>query len=170
MYSIFMSGAIIGRSENGMMGRLSGGLRLVQVTRLFASDLSQLADMRALVADVCVRAWSLAGGHGPLDELILAVQEAATNIIRHALAGAADQRIQLVIDANASSATVTLYHCGREFDPASAQAPAFDGSQEGGFGVYLIEQLVDEVHYFTESTGRSGIRLLKHCGRQEPCS
>jgi anti-sigma B factor antagonist len=39
--------------------------------------------------------------------------------------------------------------------------PAFDGSRQGGFGVYLIKQTVDEVHYFCDARGRCGVRLVK---------
>ena len=134
---------------------------MAHVSRQFASELGQLAGMRAWVHEICSRAWGLKTEADALDQLVLAVQEAATNVIRHACADLPEQQIELDIDAAANEASVTIFHRGRDFDPHLAKQPVFDGSQEGGFGVYLIAHLVDEVDYFKDETGRSGIRLVK---------
>jgi anti-sigma regulatory factor (Ser/Thr protein kinase) len=36
-----------------------------------------------------------------------------------------------------------------------------DGSQESGFGLYLIEQSVDDVRYYGDARGRNCIALVK---------
>ncbi len=56
---------------------------------------------------------------------------------------------------------MTLWHGGRGFDPQAAPPPVFDGSRESGFGLYLIQQSVDDVQYFREEHGRHGVRLIK---------
>jgi anti-sigma regulatory factor (Ser/Thr protein kinase) len=56
---------------------------------------------------------------------------------------------------------VTLRHDGEPFDPASAPAPSFDGSREGGFGLYLIRECVDEAHYGQDEQGRCVLRLVQ---------
>ena len=126
-----------------------------------SSNLSELASARAFVRDFC-RALS----DPPLDEetvaqLELAVTEATSNIIRHAYGGRTDQRIQLEADAFADHVVLRLHHLGASFDPEGVSPPAFDGSREGGFGVYLIAHSVDDVRYYRDERGRNCIALVK---------
>jgi len=134
---------------------------MVRSARQFESDLRHLAPIRAFVRDACRDAWGEQGSDETLIRLDLAVTEAATNIIRHAYEGESGRPIELVIEADADQVCITLYHRGRDFDPSVVEPPVFDGSREGGFGLYLIEQAVDEVRYFRDDQGRCGIRLVK---------
>jgi len=94
-------------------------------------------------------------------QLELAVNEAASNIMKHAYRGRTDQRIQIEADAFADRISLRLSHGGEAFDPETVKPPAFDGSREGGFGVYLIAQSVDEVRYARDERGRNSICLVK---------
>jgi serine/threonine-protein kinase RsbW len=134
---------------------------MVWSARQFESDLRQLSAMRAFVREGCRCAWGERASDETLIRLELAVDEAATNIIRHAYGGESGRPIELVIEADEDQVRVSLYHLGRDFDPRAVQPPVFDGSREGGFGLYLIEQAVDEVCYFHDDQGRCGIRLVK---------
>jgi len=134
---------------------------MVQLRQDFQSDLRVLADMRAFVREGCRRAWGVEGDHETLHQLDLAVTEAATNIIRHAYQGDPGRPIEMVIEADADQVCVGLFHEGEDFDPAEAPPPTFDGSREGGFGLYLIQQAVDEVRYFRDERGRCGLHLIK---------
>ena len=58
--------------------------------------------------------------------------------------------------------SIRLYHLGDPFDPTSVPQPRLDGSQESGFGVYLITQSVDVVRYYRDEQGRSCIALTKN--------
>jgi phosphoserine phosphatase RsbU/P len=127
-----------------------------------SSNLSELASARTFVRDFC-----RALADPPLDEttiaqLELAVTEATSNIIRHAYAGRTDQRIQLEADAFADHVVLRLHHLGASFDPEAVSPPAFDGSREGGFGMYLIAHSVDDVRYYRDERGRNCIALVKH--------
>jgi serine/threonine-protein kinase RsbW len=98
-----------------------------------------------------------------LYQLELAVTEAASNIMRHAYHGRTDQRIQVVADAFADRIVVRLWHRGAAFDPKTVQPPVFDGSREGGFGVYIMNHCVDEVRYVQGEEGEKCICLVKKC-------
>ncbi len=103
----------------------------------------------------------------PMDEvrlatLELAVNEAASNIMRHAYVGRTDRAIRLELDADGDRVVLQLHHWGESFDPATAPPPAFDGTREGGFGVYMIAECVDEVRYLSDSEGRNTVRLVKN--------
>jgi serine/threonine-protein kinase RsbW len=134
---------------------------MVQMKQDFTSDLRQLGEMRAFVREGCRRAWGLSGDHDTLHQLDLAVTEAATNIIRHAYRGELGRPIELAFDAGERELCIGLYHQGEEFDPSQAEPPSFDGSREGGFGLYLIRQAVDDVRYFRDERGRCGLQLIK---------
>ena len=134
---------------------------MLQVSRSFTSDLAELGAMRDFVSDVCGRAWGCTEDDEHLGRLLLALTEAAANVIRHAYQGEAGRPILLVVEAGPDQAGLTLSHEGRDFDPKAVPPPSFDGSREGGFGLFLIAQLVDEVTYFRDDGGRRGVRLVK---------
>jgi serine/threonine-protein kinase RsbW len=116
--------------------------------------------MRAFLRDACGRAWGEGDGEA-IALLELAAHEAATNVIRHAYQGEGGRPIELVIDVNDEQACVTILHRGRDFDPDAVRPPDFDGSREGGFGLYLIMQSVDDVSFCRDEDGRCGVRLVK---------
>ena len=59
------------------------------------------------------------------------------------------------------SVSVTNCWAATVVGPDQVAPPVFDGTREGGFGVYLIRQLVDEVHYTRDSAGLCAIHLVK---------
>jgi sigma-B regulation protein RsbU (phosphoserine phosphatase) len=94
-------------------------------------------------------------------ELVLAANEAASNIMKHAYGGDRDQLIILEADAFADRVSVRMRHLGSPFTPHAVPAPQFNGSRESGFGAYMIESSVDEVTYYRDTSGRSCVALFK---------
>ena len=93
--------------------------------------------------------------------LELAVDEAASNIMKHAYHGRNDQSIHLEAEAFPGRVEIHLRHFGDAFDPSTVPPPLFDGSRDSGFGVYIIAQSVDEVRYYHDERGRNCIALIK---------
>ena len=125
------------------------------------SDLRDLSRAREFVRTFCR---ALPGS--PLDEdreaeLELAVNEAASNVMKHAYHGRADQRIHLEAEAFPDHVAVRLHHLGDPFDPSAVPPPSFDGTRESGFGVYLITRSVDDVRYYRDERGGNCIALVK---------
>jgi len=125
-----------------------------------SSDLAELSRARAFVRDVCGRLAS------PVDEdtvnqLELAMTEAASNVMRHAYGGRSDRRIQVTADVYEDRIVLRLHHLGQSFDPEAVRPPKFDGTQEGGFGMYIISQTMDEVRYHRDERGRNCISMSK---------
>lgn len=133
-----------------------------RITESYPSDLRQISRLREAVRDVCNRVW-IAGADtaDAIDLLVLAVDEAATNIVLHAYDGRPDGLIELTAVADAEQVVVTLSHHGRDFDPATVPPPSYDGSRESGFGLSLIRQSVDDVCYSNTGTGVNSVRLVK---------
>jgi PAS domain S-box-containing protein len=125
------------------------------------SDLKELRRAREFVRAVCR---DLPGAPLDADSVAafeLAVNEAASNIMKHAYHGRADQWIHLEAEAFSGQVSIRLYHQGEPFDPSTVAPPALDGSQESGFGFYLITQSVDDVRYSRDTRGRNCIALVK---------
>jgi phosphoserine phosphatase RsbU/P len=127
-----------------------------------SSDLTELARARAFVRDVCATLPDPALDDESVSQLELAITEAASNVMMHAYRGRTDQQIQLDAEVFADRVVLRLHHLGESFDPEAVKPPAFDGSQEGGFGMYIIAQSVDEVRYDRDERGRNRISLVKN--------
>src|SRR5206468_2272061 len=124
------------------------------------SHIENLRRARAFVRECCRLApWVL--DSGDIAALELAVNEAGSNIMKHAHHGRADQRIHLDGDMYPDRVSIQLHYVGESFTPSSVPRPALDGSRESGFGVYLMSRSVDEVRYFRDDRGRNCIALVK---------
>lgn len=125
------------------------------------SDVAALVRLRACVRSFCQNLPVSVLDEANLCQLELAVTEAASNIMRHAYHGQTHQRIQMTAEAFTDRIVVRLWHDGDAFDPKTVKPPAFDGSRDGGFGVFIIAHSVDEVRYIDNEQGRHGICLVK---------
>jgi len=100
-----------------------------------------------------------------VEQMRMAVDEACANVVEHAYAGETGHSLDVRVEADGDQVVVRILHTGRSFDPASYRGPARleDAVRErrsGGFGVFLMQRLVDEVQYLTR--GRiSEVRLTK---------
>jgi sigma-B regulation protein RsbU (phosphoserine phosphatase) len=125
------------------------------------SDLSELRRARAFVRAVCRELPGTPLATDRVAELELAVNEVASNIMKHAYHGRTDQRIHLEAETFPDQVVIRLHHIGDPCDPSRVPPPVLDGSQESGFGLYLIKQSVDDVRYYCDARGRHCIELVK---------
>jgi sigma-B regulation protein RsbU (phosphoserine phosphatase) len=95
------------------------------------------------------------------DALVLACFEAATNILRHARPYFADATLTCRVTRDKDVVTVELLHLGDLFVPTGEPNPDFTGNSGGGFGLYIIQNCVDTVDYFSPLPGVSCVRLIK---------
>ncbi|MEI6414574.1 MAG: ATP-binding protein [Pseudomonadota bacterium] len=94
------------------------------------------------------------------DALTLAAFEAATNVIRHVKCPLPDATLQVFLENTDPAVNLSLYYLGEPFSPDDT-LPDFSGDTEGGFGLYIIENSVDEVIYDTPVPGVCRIWLCK---------
>ena len=120
-----------------------------------AAYLESLGNFREFIKERC------AGVPGVTDEILydvqLAVDEACTNIISHGYAGLEPGSIIMDLDIHADRIAVTLTDFGHSFEPGSAPAPVVDAPIEerelGGFGLFFIQQSMDDMKYQVTEDG-----------------
>lgn len=119
--------------------------------------LDQLALLRHEIAALATTA---AFDEAAASALVLAAFEAATNVIRHTPQPLPDATLHCRIEATPAGLNVILHYLGAAFEPALTE-PDFSGDSDGGFGLYIIQNSVDEVIYDTPTPGVCRIRLEK---------
>lgn len=125
------------------------------------SDLTRLDELRRFTRAVCTRCAGPAPDADWVAELELAVTEAASNIMIHGYGGRTDCWIRAEAAADEDRVEIRLVHAGRNFDPSKVKTPHLDGSEDGGFGVYLIGKCVDDVTYDHDESGARWTVLTK---------
>ena len=85
----------------------------------------------------------------------LAADEIFANIAGHAYEGRADGSVTVTLSFNAASRafTIDLHDTGAPFDPSSVPEPDLEALQEGGYGLFLVQTLMDDMVY---SSGPEG--------------
>jgi anti-sigma regulatory factor (Ser/Thr protein kinase) len=135
---------------------------VAQAVLMITSQTAELPRLRAFVRQVYQEVPLAVRDTEAAWQLELAVNEAASNIMRHAYHGRTDRQIQVHANVFGDRIRFRLLHWGSAFEPTQVDLPAFDEGREGGFGLYLIDQLVDEVHYAGDAQGRQEVCLTKH--------
>jgi serine/threonine-protein kinase RsbW len=86
-----------------------------------------------------------------IDNIILAVDEACTNIIKHAYEYLPDGKIILNLKTDKKTFTIDIIDYGKSFEPGLVPNPDlqkyFDEKRVGGLGMYLMKSLMDDVKY-----------------------
>jgi serine/threonine-protein kinase RsbW len=122
------------------------------------SDPLRLRDARRWLARLAVET-GLASPDA--HDLAVAFSEVCANVHRHAYAGRRDGRVELSVHVHGDAVVVTVDHQGARFDPRAYTPPDLGRAAEGGYGLYLISRLVDDVSF--EDTERGGrVVLVKH--------
>jgi anti-sigma regulatory factor (Ser/Thr protein kinase) len=85
--------------------------------------------------------------------MVLGVDEACTNIIRHAYHLRDDQPIALSLEANRECVCLRLRDYGHQCSPDNMQGRAHDLIRPGGLGLHLIRNAFDNVDYVLKRRG-----------------
>lgn len=98
--------------------------------------------------------------------VLLAVDEACSNIIRHAYGGEGMGDIRCSCDVKDDELVIILRDWGESFDPSSVPVPNFSVPLEelrmNGAGLLLINKIMDEVRFESTPNGENVLTLVKH--------
>jgi serine/threonine-protein kinase RsbW len=99
-----------------------------------------------------------------VSDIVLAVDEAVTNIIRHGYQQRAGL-IEITITYQSNLLEIRLLDEAPAFDPTQMAPPDPDiplsQRKPGGLGVYMMRQLTDNLHYQPSADGRNELILVK---------
>lgn len=123
-----------------------------------------LAPVRALVNTMAA--------HEGLDDLaachlVLAMDEALTNVIRHGYDGDPDGRIWISISTlqDGAGIRVEIEDRARTVDPESLQSRDLEDVRPGGLGMHLMRTLVDRFEHLPRAEGGMRVVLEKRATR-----
>ncbi len=101
-----------------------------------------------------------------IDKIILAVDEACSNIIRHAYKNSPDGDIIVKVKSSDEKLTVEITDYGVDFDSTQIPEPDikkyYRQHKVGGLGIYLMRKLMDEVKYNSVAGKKNQVVLVKY--------
>lgn len=106
-----------------------------------------------------------------VEALRTAIAEAVTNAIEHGNADDASTKVSVVLTLRPDELIIDVADQGRRVLDTSriATTPriedAIERADKGGWGIWLIRELMDEVEFHTGPTGGNQIRMVIHLER-----
>jgi len=97
-------------------------------------------------------------------EVLLAVQEALTNVLRHAYENSSG-KIEVAFLEDNEKIKISICDFGKKFDLTKVPDPVLPRDKPGGLGVYLIKKLMDQVDYDTSFQEGNLLHLIKFKNR-----
>ncbi len=99
-----------------------------------------------------------------INNLKLALDEASSNVVRHAYKGMEPGPIRLEVDWRPGELDISLLDRGRSFDWKGSKTPDLNRyveiGKKGGLGIWFIRKLMDETDYKATPKGNT-LRLIK---------
>jgi serine/threonine-protein kinase RsbW len=103
---------------------------------------------------------------GVIEDVMLAVDEACTNIIKHAYKSFPDGEILLKLNFSDHKLTIAIIDYGSSFNPDKVPDPDlqkyYKQHRVGGLGMYLMKTLMDEVKYSSVPGKYNEVYLTKN--------
>ncbi len=125
----------------------------------FPARADQLCDVRDAVRR-CVEE----SGAGPacVDDIVMAVDEACQNVIRHAYVGEEEGPIDLTLDRSGDELVFSLRDFAPAVDPAQVKPRDLEDVRPGGIGTHLIRSVMDSTEFVKPDDGVGNLfRMVK---------
>ena len=89
------------------------------------------------------------------DELVLAIAEAAQNIVKHGYKGVKEttDRMEIKISLNDSELEIGFFDKGKKVVPENIQHRKLDDIKPGGLGTFFIKKIMDEAIFRKDKKG-----------------
>ena len=106
-----------------------------------------------------------------VEALRTAIAEAVTNAIEHGNAHDSEMRVLVMLTAKSDELVVSVADQGRKqldqgsTTPAPRIEDALARQDKGGWGIWLIRELMDEVEFTTAPSGGNQVRMVIHLER-----
>lgn len=105
-------------------------------------------------------------GEEDVSKIALAVDEACTNVIKHAYRFDPSKNITVSVRKGNGAFEVSIQDTGSQFNPDDVKTPDMkeylSHYRRGGLGVYLMKSLMDKVEYSITPGKNNEVRLIKY--------
>jgi phosphoserine phosphatase RsbU/P len=126
----------------------------------FPAQPSWMKLARACVRQACVK---VGCEELEINDVVLALDEACQNVIRHAYGGPSEEEIRLSVRTRPGRLIFRLRDFAAPVDPSHIKPRDLDDVRPGGLGTHLIQEVMDEVQYLRPSQGEGNLlRLVKN--------
>ena len=116
-------------------------------TQSFKIESASLREVRAFAREVFKKN-SIFAGH--IDNLVLALAEAAQNIVKHGYSNEpTEDEMKIIIKLNDNILSMELMDKGKPVVPSNIKPRDLDDIKAGGLGTFFIGQIMDEVVFKT---------------------
>ena len=114
----------------------------------FEISTTSLREIRAFSRNIFDRSKDLSSKK---DDLVLAIAEAAQNIVKHAYNGGPHtDKMRVKISLNNNDLQIDLFDKGKPAIPENIKPRALDDIKPGGLGTFFIGQIMDQVVFKTK--------------------
>ncbi len=134
-----------------------------KLVKTVQSRTDHLHEVREFVSQV---ARQFGFGDEETANIVLAVDEACTNVIEHAYNNAPDKEITVEIRPANGMFEIRVLDEGKSFNPDAVKPPNLKKHlseyRRGGLGIYLMKTLMDKVEYNFSPGKKNEVRLTKY--------
>ena len=125
----------------------------------FPVDSSSLKEIRSFAREVLAKDPMF---QNSMDDVVLALAEAAQNIVKHAYSGQpTGDKMMVKIKFENNQLTIELFDKGSPAIPQNIKPRKLDDIKAGGLGTFFIGQIMDEVIFKTSATDWVNHLVLK---------
>jgi len=128
------------------------------------SDPILIGLLRVAVAEIATK---MGFPGNEIDELKLVINEACANVIKHVYHQQVDQDIEVRFLIGYDSLEIIIKDFGEKSVPSEFKSRPLNEMKEGGLGIYLIKNMMDEVRYdiINPEVGTE-LHLVKHLKKE----
>lgn len=145
-------------SDGPVRDAAPSAVRSVSIT----SEPKQAAVVRAAVDAFAAE---LGANQSDRSNLVLAIDEAVCNVIKHGYRGQPGQPIDVKLERlsqkGRTGLRVVIRDQGRQIDPTEIVGRDLDDVRPGGLGTHIIRSIMDEVEYRRQETSGMELRMVK---------
>lgn len=138
--------------------KMKGFMAVEPIHLKIRSHPENLARIRTLIAEVTSK---IQISKEEIGRIILAVDEACSNIIKHCCRDDDTRIIDLAITLESESLIISIVDNGIRFDIRSIKSRDINEIKPGGLGVHIIKQVMDTVEYSHTREGFNKVKMVK---------
>jgi len=125
------------------------------------------SDNLSLIRDLISKVATQAGlNNEDAGKIELAVDEACTNVIKHAYGSNSNEIIDIQIKIEKTKLTIIVSDKGKGFNPDKIKIPDLNESirtgKRGGLGICLIKTLMDKVDFQMNPGTKNQVKMVKY--------